>query len=164
MRMYVYATNLGEVTRTLVTGVVPTDTTWVYSSGNLTQNFDNTYYDGTDFIPVPSSPGINYSFNYGSKTWVLDPALEKRNLSIDRHSIRTQAIQEGFLFDSTLFQIDLNSRTSISGKVVYLQVNTQVDTVYWKAMDNSVVTFTTAEFLVFASAVSDYYENLILAT
>jgi hypothetical protein len=77
---------------------------------------------------------------------------------------RKELVNAGFDYENKTFQIDDGSRTSISGKVLYLQVNTQVDTVYWKATDNNIVTFTRAEFFVFASAVSDYYENLILTT
>jgi hypothetical protein len=126
--------------------------------------------DATDFIEgglVKSKglkPSESHVFDHASKNWVEDAVLKAQLARSEKHSGRNQTISQGYTYNGKVFQIDLNSRTSISGKVVYLQVNTQVDTLYWKATDNNVVTFTREEFFVFASAVSDYYENLILTT
>jgi hypothetical protein len=113
---------------------------------------------------LPAKPTSYHVISRATKTWVEDLRLKERYLNTEKHSGRNQTISQGYTYNGQIFQIDLNSRTSISGKVLYLQVNTQVDIVYWKATDNSIVAFTREEFFVFASAVSDYYENLILTT
>jgi hypothetical protein len=88
----------------------------------------------------------------------------KAKIAEDARRATAKTVTDGMPYNNSVFQIDATSRTNIYGKAIYLLVNPSVSSVTWKALNNDKITFTRAEFFVFASAVSDYYENLILTT
>ena len=69
---------------------------------------------------------------------------------------------EGFNFNGKVFQIDRDSRVNITGKALRLQLDNTEPMTQWRTMDNQMVSFTKAEFIEFAKAVSDYYEQCFM--
>ncbi|MDA3806835.1 MAG: DUF4376 domain-containing protein [Thiomicrorhabdus sp.] len=126
--------------------------------------------DATDFIEgglVKSKglkPSESHVFDHASKNWVEDAVLKAQLARSEKRSGRNQTISQGYTYNGDVFQIDASSRANIAGKTVYLQERPLVLTVNWKALDNTVVSFTRAEFIDFACAVSDYYENIVLTS
>jgi hypothetical protein len=164
----IYKENTGEIVNTITTNDVatlalnvPVGCAYVTSEFPLTEEL-RVVMGVVEKLPI--SPNVFSTFDYAKGLWVEDPVLKEQYLRTEKYKARELLINAGFPYNGSTFQIDDASRTSISGKVVYLQEMPSVTTVNWKALDNTVVGFTRAEFTKFACAASDYYENIILTT
>lgn len=71
-------------------------------------------------------------------------------------------LKDGFTYKNNTYQLDEKSRLNITGKALRLQLDDADSITQWRTMDNQMVPFTKAEFIEFAKAVSDYYEQCFM--
>ena len=72
---------------------------------------------------------------------------------------KQEAVLQGFTYQDKVYQCSTYDQTLILGKVSQLQISPS-ESISWIAMDNTVTTFTSQEFMSFATALAGYIEEL----
>ena len=110
---------------------------------------------------------------YDEETNIYHIDYELRDVSLDRaKAIKLNELAEikaeklaSFEFKGNIFQLDGDSKVNINGKIsaILLSQNTEapIQSVNWITKDNSIIQFTTAEFLAFSQAIANYIESVL---
>lgn len=111
------------------------------------------------FTSVGAGKPSRYSIEkYTGEGVVLRVHLEPT----DKTEFLYYRLYEGFVYGGYAYQFDEKARLNITGKALRLQLDDVDSTTYWRTMDNQMVSFTKSEFIEFAKAVSDYYEQCFM--
>ena len=102
-----------------------------------------------------------YVLGYAPKKPLEAYKQEKLNELI---TLKYEKLSE-FSYNGNIFQINQDSKVNIAGKVseIILAKDTKspVKSVSWIAKDNTIVEFTSEEFLAFSKAVANYIETIL---
>lgn len=89
----------------------------------------------------------------------------KHTITIPPKVSRQLSIEEGFMWNGSLFQIDPTSQIFIAAKalsIIKAQLNNEVyENILWRTYDNQFYSFTAEEFLAFSVAVETHIENIL---
>ena len=113
----------------------------------------------------------NERYDEEANTYYID--YELRDVSLDvAKVIKLEELAEikseklaSFEFKGNIFQLDGDSKVNMNGKIsaILLSQNTEkpIQSVAWITKDNSIIQFTTAEFLAFSQAIASYIETIL---
>ena len=101
---------------------------------------------------------------YANKFFNDDLEIQRFIKLSELKSIKDSKLSE-FSYQDKIYQIDESSKTNINGKIsaILLSQNTEkpIQSVAWITKDNSIIQFTTAEFLAFSQAIASYIETIL---
>lgn len=129
---------------------------------------DSFYYTNGKFIKIPEKPNEYTEFDFVDKIWKENSLKKAKYTSKLKKEIIKNTVSEGFTYDGLNFQIDADSRLSIVGKALELELDTDITTVNWisntkDGEGNDIIhRFIRDEFIEFAKEVAKYYESVIL--
>jgi len=115
-----------------------------------------THYVDSDLVMLkPSKPSSNYVFNYATKTWDLDldgaKAAKWKAIKLARDAEEFGTFEWG----GYIFQCDPISQQRLQGAVQLSHENALL-TLDWTLENNSVQTFTAAEYIAIGDKLADH--------
>lgn len=136
-----------------------------YEIKNVDPDEDFPYSDGYKKLDrvVPKGYGRHVRYELLSENTEFIQLYSLREPD-SKKSYRMTKIEEGYHYKGKVFQIDENSRLSMLGKALQLQLNSRDTSVDWITKDNTIYTFTSEEFIKFTKDMADYYEQIILGS
>ena len=87
----------------------------------------------------------------------LDDIKELKIMEINDK--KQEAVMQGFTYQDKVYQCSTYDQTLILGKVTQLSISPS-ESISWIAMDNTVTTFTSQEFMAFATALAGAIEEI----
>lgn len=152
---YICYTELGQITSILKgprAAIEPPDGLYLEYEGEEEVKVD-WYVSGQEVLPKPEQPSAEYVFNYAAGQWEFDLELAK---SKKWNLIKTQRdAQEFGSFQWGDYTLDCNevSQRRLQGAVQLAAINPDM-TLDWTLADNTVQTFTAADYVQIGQALA----------
>lgn len=116
-------------------------------------NAETHYVSNGQVFAKGEQPSPGHVFNYGTAVWELDIAFARQNKWIDIKAARTAQEFGTFDWGGYTFQCDEVSQRRIQGAVQLSAIDDTL-TLDWTLADNSVQTFTAADYIQIGQALA----------
>lgn len=122
-----------------------------------------SYWNGTQVVASPASPGSAYAWDWPSKTWILNLTQGQTAAWARIKAARDTAIAAGVTYNGNVYDSDATAQLRVTGAATMAQLAiASGDTTYsitWTLANNSTVTLTAAEVIAMAQAVGTNYQT-----
>ena len=138
----------------------------VYSSpiqSNIIFSLTEIYSDGKTITPIPASPGTAYTWDWPSKTWVLNLTVGQLAAWARIKIARDAAIDAGVTYGGNVYDSDATAQLRVTGAATLAQLaiasgNTTYS-ITWTLQNNSTVALTAQQVIAMAQAVGTNYQT-----
>lgn len=129
----------------------------------LARSSPNAYWNGTQVVAPPASPGNSYAWDAVNKVWTLNIALGQSLAWTRIKAARDAAIASGVTYNGNVYDSNATSQLRLMGAAQMAQIAISSGTAYsvnWTLQNNSLVTLTAQEVIALAMAVGQNYQTL----
>ncbi len=121
------------------------------------------YWNGTQVVSSPTSPGDSYIWDWPTKTWKLDLPTGQAVAWARIKAARDAAINAGVTYNGNVYDSDATAQLRVTGaaQTAQLQIaagNTTFS-ITWTLQNNSTVTLTAQQVIDMALAISANYQT-----
>lgn len=113
------------------------------------------YVDAGALVEKPEQPSPQHTFNYATKQWVYDLSVNRDKKWLEIKSARSAEEFGTFVWNDHEFDCDELSQRRIQGAVQLAAIDPDM-TLDWTLADNSVQTFTAAEYVQIGQALATH--------
>ena len=121
------------------------------------------YWNGTQVVASPASPGTAYTWDWPSKTWVLNLTVGQLAAWARIKIARDAAIDAGVTYGGNVYDSDATAQLRVTGAATLAQLaiasgNTTYS-ITWTLQNNSTVTLSAQQVIAMAQAVGTNYQT-----
>jgi len=122
------------------------------------------YWNGTQVVASPASPGSAYTWDWPTKEWVLNLATGQLAAWARIKAARDAAIAAGVTYGGNVYDSDATAQLRVTGAATMAQLaiasGNSTYSIKWTLANNSTVTLTAQEVIAMAQAVGQNYQAL----
>ncbi len=121
------------------------------------------YWNGTQVVASPASPGNSYAWDWPSKSWVLNLTVGQLAAWARIRAARDAAINAGVTYNGNVYDSDAKAQLRVTGAATLAQLaiasgNTAYS-ITWTLQNNSTVSLTAQQIIAMAQAVGTNYQT-----
>jgi len=128
----------------------------------LSSKLSAFYWGGTQAVELPAPPGSAYTWDWPSKTWMMNLTAGQSAAWARIKAARDAAIAAGVTYNGNVYDSDATAQLRVTGAATMAQLaiasgNTAYS-ITWTLANNSIVTLTAQEVIAMAQAVGTNYQ------
>ncbi|OYV37526.1 MAG: hypothetical protein B7Z80_12575 [Rhodospirillales bacterium 20-64-7] len=124
----------------------------------------DAYWNGTQVVASPASPGSAYTWDWPTKAWALNLTVGQAAAWARIKAARDAAISAGVTYNGNVYDSDATAQMRVTGAAQMAQLaiaaGNMTYSITWTLANNSAVTLTAQEVITMAQAVGLNYQTL----